>query len=114
MFIRSIPNTNVIRPADSKELTSAIIMAFDNSNTYSIIIITSRQEDIPNLKETSIEKIKKTKLGGYVVKDVVKEKAKLTLILCGSDLDVTIEAAKLFDTMKVPTSINAFFILCNF
>lgn len=98
-MFRSMPNTNVVRPADAKELTSAMLMAVNDTNTYPTIITTSRQ-GIPNLEETSIEK---TKFGAYVVKDV--EKAKFTLISCGSDLDVTIEAAKLLDTMKVPTRV---------
>ena len=103
-MFRSMPNTNLIRPADSKEMTGAMLLAFDN-NTYPTVVTSSRQA-IPNLELTSQENVK---LGAYKVKEA-KKKSKYTLLSCGTELSITLDAAKLLeeeginvDVVSMPT-----------
>jgi transketolase len=90
-MFRSMPNTNVIRPADAKEMAEAMLLAFDN-NTYPTVVTSSRQ-GLPNLACTNAEGVKK---GAYVVFEP-KKAAKVTLISCGSELFITINAAKMLE-----------------
>ena len=87
-MFRSMPNTNLIRPADATEMAEAMVLAFAN-NTYPTIVTSSRQA-LPNLADTSAEGVKK---GAYVVYKS-KKAAKVTLISCGSELCITLDAAK--------------------
>ena len=87
-MFRSMPNTNVIRPADATEMAEAMILAFGN-NTYPTVVTSSRQ-GLPNLAYTSAEGVKK---GAYIAYKASKA-AKVTLISCGSELFITINAAK--------------------
>ena len=87
-MFRSMPNTNVIRPADATEMAEAMILAFGN-NTYPTVVTSSRQ-GLPNLACTSAEGVKK---GAYIAYKASKA-AKATLISCGSELFITINAAK--------------------
>ena len=87
-MFRSMPNTNLIRPADATEMAEAMLLAFDN-NTYPTVVTSSRQ-GLPNLEDTSADGVKK---GAYVVYKP-KKTAKVTLISCGSELSITLEAAK--------------------
>ncbi|MBQ9900389.1 MAG: transketolase [Acholeplasmatales bacterium] len=87
-MFRSMPNTNLIRPADATEMAEAMLLAFDN-NTYPTVVTSSRQ-GLPNLEDTNAEGVKK---GAYVVYKS-KKNAKVTLISCGSELSITLEAAK--------------------
>ena len=87
-MFRSMPNTNVIRPADSKEMAEAMLLAFAN-NTYPTVVTSSRQA-LPNLEYTSMEGVKK---GAYIVYKPSKP-AKNTIISCGSELYIAIETAK--------------------
>lgn len=87
-MFRSMPNTNVIRPADATEMAEAMILAFGN-NTYPTVVTSSRQ-GLPNLACTSAEGVKK---GAYIAYKSSKA-AKATLISCGSELFITINAAK--------------------
>ena len=87
-MFRSMPNTNLIRPADATEMAEAMVLAFAN-NTYPTVVTSSRQA-LPNLADTSADGVKK---GAYVVYKS-KKAAKVTLISCGSELCITLDAAK--------------------
>jgi len=87
-MFRSMPNTNVIRPADATEMAEAMILSFKN-NTYPTVVTSSRQA-LPNLACTNADGVDK---GAYIVYKP-KNKATATLISCGSELFITIDAAK--------------------
>ncbi len=94
-MFRSMPNTNVIRPADATEMGEAMLLSFAN-NTYPTVVTSSRQA-LPNLEYTSAEGVKN---GAYVVYKPAKP-AKITLISCGSELFITINAAKMLEQQKI-------------
>ena len=91
-MFRSMPNVNVFRPADSKEMTEALLLTFKN-NTYPTVITSSRQA-VLNLKETNKEGVSK---GAYTV---IKGKSDYILLSCGTELSLAINAAKILKEEK--------------
>lgn len=98
-MFRSMPNTNVFRPADATEMTAAMLESFKD-NTYPTVIVSSRQA-LPNLACTSIEGVQK---GGYVVFEPSKS-AKYTIVTCGSEVSLAIEVAKKLEENKIYTTV---------
>ncbi len=87
-MFRSMPNTNVIRPADAKEMSAAMVYAFKNKKDP--VIITSTRQGLPTLDNTKEEGLEK---GGYVVYKPSK-KATYTIVAAGSEVALAIDAAK--------------------
>ena len=87
-MFRSMPNTNVIRPADAKEMSAAMVYAFKNKKDP--VIITSTRQGLPTLDDTKEEGLEK---GGYVVYKPSK-KATYTIVAAGSEVALAIDAAK--------------------
>ena len=87
-MFRSMPNTNVIRPADAKEMSAAMVYAFKNKKDP--VIITSTRQGLPTLDNTKEEGLEK---GGYVVYKPSK-KATYTIVAAGSEVSLAIDAAK--------------------
>ena len=98
-MFRSMPSTNVIRPADAKEMTAAMVYAFKNKKDP--VIITSTRQGLPNLEETSEEGLLK---GAYIVYSP-KNKAKYTFVACGSEVSLAINAAKKLEEEGIYVSV---------
>ena len=98
-MFRSMPNTNVIRPADATEMAQAMLLAFAN-NTYPTVVTSSRQA-LPNLEYTSAEGVNK---GAYLAYSSSKN-PDLILISCGSELSITIDAAKKLKEEKINCNV---------
>ena len=86
-MLRSMPNLNVIRPADSKETEGAMLIAF-TSKTTPTVITTSRQA-LPVLPNTDVDSVAK---GAYVVYE--PENPEGILISCGSELAIACQTAE--------------------
>ncbi|SCU90035.1 LAME_0E06744g1_1 [Lachancea meyersii CBS 8951] len=84
---RALPNMQVWRPADGNEVSASYKVALTSKHTPAIIAL-SRQ-NLPQLEGSSIEKAAK---GGYVLQDV--ENADITLVSTGSEVSITVDAAK--------------------
>lgn len=84
---RSIPNFNVFRPADEKEVLGSYKIALESTETPSALILT--RQAIESLKETSSEKIHK---GAYSI--IHNLSAHWTLVSSGSDLANAYKIAK--------------------
>ncbi|CAI6086139.1 hypothetical protein V2G26_003422 [Clonostachys chloroleuca] len=84
---RALPNNMVWRPADGNETSAAYYVALTSKHTPSIIAL-SRQ-NLPQLEGSTLEKAIK---GGYVLQEV--EGAQITLISTGSEVGITVDAAK--------------------
>ena len=97
-MFRSMPNVNLFRPADSKEMSQAMLCAFAN-NTYPTVITSSRQA-IPNMAETNPNGVLK---GAYVVKKAKDNK--YTLLSCGSELYLCLEAAKTLESEGISVNV---------
>lgn len=87
--LRSIPDLNVIRPADANETKAALEIAFESKDTATAII-TSRQ-NVLNLEHTNKEGVLK---GAYIVS---KEENKLDgiLLASGSEVGLAYEAKQI-------------------
>ncbi|MCR5113012.1 MAG: transketolase [Acholeplasmatales bacterium] len=95
--LRSTPNVNVYRPADSREMTAAVLDSVKKNN-YPTVITSSRQA-LPNLACTSAEGTKK---GAYTVR---KGKSDYILLSCGSELSITLAAADKLAEQGVDVSV---------
>ncbi|MCR5350344.1 MAG: transketolase [Acholeplasmatales bacterium] len=97
-MFRSMPNVNLFRPADSKEMSQAMLCAFKN-NSYPTVITSSRQA-IPNMAETNCDGVLN---GAYVVKKAKDDK--YTLLSCGSELYLCLEAAKKLEAEGISVNV---------
>lgn len=87
-MLRSIPNINVIRPADSREVIYAWQSALMSKDTPTCLIL-SRQ-GLKLLDNSSDEALK----GGYIVHKEAKDAIDAIIIATGSEVALSIEAAK--------------------
>lgn len=86
-MLRSIPNFNMIRPADATEVKAALKIAFESELTPTSICTT--RQPVLNMDVTSEEGVKK---GAYVVHDY-KDITGI-IISCGSELELSLNVAK--------------------
>ena len=99
--LRSIPNCNVIRPADARETYEALKIAFTSHDTPTVIIL-SRQ-NLKTLENTNNELVNK---GAYVIKDC--ENPKYILLATGSEVSLAYEVSKLVDGVRVVSMPSEF------
>jgi transketolase len=87
--LRSIPNLNVIRPADANETIAAWKVALESKNTPTAIVLT--RQNVKNLDTTSYQGLSK---GAYIVS---KEEGDLDgiLLASGSEVGLAIEAKEI-------------------
>jgi transketolase len=90
--LRSIPNLDVIRPADAGECEGAYEAAFSRENGPTALIL-SRQ-DLPVLTEIANRK-KGTLRGAYIAREETKN-LQLIVLTTGSELSLALEATKDF------------------
>ena len=86
-MLRSMPNLNVIRPADGKEARGALDIALHSEHTPTVI--TTSRQNLPVLEGTD-EKL--VRLGAYVVYET-NAKFDGILISSGSELSIALDAA---------------------
>ena len=89
--LRTIPNLNVIRPADANEVKMAYLAALKNKKGPTAIIL-SRQS-LPTLNETDVSYSDGMERGAYIVKKE-KEKPDFTLFATGSELTLALEVSQ--------------------
>ncbi|MDL2292627.1 transketolase [Acholeplasma sp. OttesenSCG-928-E16] len=86
--LRSVPNLNVIRPADAKETYGAWEIALNSIKTPTALILT--RQDVKNFESTSKANVSK---GAYIVEDF-KDHLDGIILTCGSELEIALEAKK--------------------
>ena len=96
-MFRAMPNVNLFRPADAREMTAAMLEGFKNNN-YPTVITSSRQA-LPNLACTKADGVLK---GAYVVK---KGKSDYVLLSCGSELSITLDTAKILAEKGIDVTV---------
>ena len=84
-MLRSIPNVNVIRPADANEVKQAYKIAFESKNNPTVIVLT-RQNVETIIEYPEVEK------GGYILRDA--EDIDGILIASGSEVALALKAAE--------------------
>ncbi len=89
-MFRALPNLNLFRPADEKEVAGAYKNALNSKKTPTII--TASRQNIVSLENSSVEKTQK---GGYIIKEEDKNKELDAIIIAtGSEVSLSIQAAK--------------------
>lgn len=96
-MFRAMPNVNLFRPADAREMTAALLDGIKN-NPYPTVITSSRQ-GLPNLASTNADGVLK---GAYIVK---KGKSDYVLLSCGSELSITLDAAKILEEKGIDVTV---------
>lgn len=94
-MLRSIPNLNVMRPADYKEVRACLDIAINSISTPSVIT-TSRQA-LPTLEHTDSTA---ARFGAYVVYEACKNIDGI-LISSGSELSIAIDTAKALEKENI-------------
>ncbi len=97
-MLRSIPNLNVVRPADAREVSAAWYMAMKSTKTPTALIL-SRQ-NLPALEGSSKEALK----GAYVVSKEA-EKPAVILIGTGSEVSLCVEAQALLKAEGIDSRV---------
>ncbi len=99
--LRSIPNLNVFRPADTIETLECWELALKNSNTPSVIAL-SRQK-LPFVTETFTE----TNMSGLGAYEIRKDKTnpEITLIASGSEVKIAIEAFNQLKDLNIESKV---------
>ncbi len=88
-MLRSIPNVEVYRPCDAREVAMSYQNAF-KQNEFPVCIILSRQ-NLPLIGGSDSSDITK---GGYIISKEIGEEPDLTLIATGSEVALAIDAQK--------------------
>lgn len=96
--LRAIPNMSVWRPADGNEVSAAYKSAVESTKTPHVLALT--RQNVPNLEGSSIEKALK---GAYTVHEV--EKPSLIIVSSGSEVSISVDAAKLLKEQGIPTNV---------
>lgn len=100
-MLRSIPNFDVIRPADAVEVKAALKIAFESELTPTAI--TTTRQPLTNLACTTEDGVRK---GAYIVYE--PKKVNGIIIACGSELELAINVAKNFDDVRVVSMPSMF------
>ena len=98
-MLRSIPNVDLIRPADERETYGAWFAALQSKNRPTAIIL-SRQ-NLPLLEGSNGEDLKK---GAYVVSKEQK-KAQFVLVASGSEVSLAVQAQALLLEKGIDTRV---------
>ena len=93
--LRSIPNLDVIRPADINETEAAWRLAVESKTRPTALILT--RQNLPQLENSSFEGVQK---GAYVVYTPSK-KANIQLIATGSEVSLCIAASKILEEKEI-------------
>ena len=99
--LRSLPNFNVFRPADSKETAAGWYLAMTSKTTPTALILT--RQNLPLYQETSMEALK----GAYVLK-TYEEQGKnpdIILMASGSEVEFIYEGAKLLNARGIKARV---------
>jgi len=88
--LRSMPNINVFRPADSNEMSMSYKVALESHSTPSVICCS--RSGLPALEHSSVEK---AALGAYTIigEDIELSKTDLIIVGTGSEVGSCVEAA---------------------
>lgn len=87
-MFRSMPNTNLFRPADAAEMTSAMLYAFNETDCPTVIV--SSRQNLVNLDCTNYQGVEK---GAYIAFEP-KNSLDGIMITCGSELALCLDVAK--------------------
>ncbi len=89
MALRAIPNFNVFRPADAKETAACFLLAMDQKETPSALLLTRQGVNV--LDQSMDETVDGVSKGGYAVLDC--ENPELVFLATGSEVGLAMDVA---------------------
>ncbi|WP_018658675.1 transketolase [Allofustis seminis] len=100
---RGMPNVNVIRPADSNEVSAAWKLAIESKSTPTLLVLT--RQNVPTLEHTDTLAFDGVEKGAYVVSPAEKETPDGILIATGSEVHLAVQAQKLLGEKGLSVSV---------
>ncbi|WP_088041049.1 transketolase [Bacillus sp. EAC] len=100
---RSMPNINVIRPADGNESSAAWKVAVEAKDAPTMLVL-SRQ-DLPILEGTTTDIYNKVSKGAYVISPAKQEKIDVVLIAAGSEVQLAVGAQEKLAAEGISASV---------
>jgi transketolase len=91
--LRAIPNLTVIRPADANEVAVAWLLALENREGPTALLLT--RQDLPVLDRARLAPAERLRRGGYVLARAEIERPDLLLLASGSEVHVALAASEL-------------------
>lgn len=90
--LRTIPNLNVIRPADANEVTQAWISAIQHRTQPTALVFT--RQNLPTLDRTKYAAAEGLHKGAYVLADLGQGDPEIILIATGSEVGLIVQAGE--------------------
>jgi transketolase len=100
---RSMPNLNVIRPADGNESSAAWKVAVEAKDAPTMLVL-SRQ-DLPTLEGTTTDIFNKVSKGAYVISPAKQDKIDVVLIAAGSEVQLAVGAQEKLAAEGISASV---------
>jgi len=100
---RSMPNINVIRPADGNESSAAWKIAVEAKDSPTMLVF-SRQ-DLPVLEGTTSDVYEKVSKGAYVISPAKQDKVDVILIGAGSEVQLAVGAQEKLAAEGISASV---------
>ncbi|MFF3024595.1 transketolase [Gottfriedia sp. NPDC057948] len=100
---RSMPNLNVIRPADGNESSAAWKVAVEAKDAPTMLVL-SRQ-DLPTLEGTTTDIHNKVSKGAYVISPAKQDKIDVLLIAAGSEVQLAVGAQEKLAAEGISASV---------
>ena len=100
--LRSIPNLNVFRPADSIETLESWELALKSNSSPSVLALTRQDLSMVRKKES---KENLTQYGGYILSDSKKSNCNLTIIATGSEVEIALEVQKKLNEKNIESKV---------
>jgi transketolase len=98
--LRAVPGLSIVRPADANETAAAVRHVLDNPTGPAGLALT--RQTLPVLEGTDADGVGR---GGYVLADASGGQPQLILIATGSEVQLAVEARKVFEDEGVPTRV---------
>ena len=99
--LRSIPNLNVFRPADSVETAEAWQISLQSNDTPSAIALT--RQSLPTIREKHVDK-NLTAFGAYEIKKSLN-KPRVSIFASGSEVEIALEVSNLLKKNKIKSRV---------
>ena len=99
--LRSIPNLNVFRPADSVETAEAWQISLQSNDTPSAIALT--RQSLPTIREKHVNK-NLTAFGAYEIQKSLN-KPRVSIFASGSEVEIALEVSNLLKKNKIKSRV---------
>jgi transketolase len=101
--LRSIPNLIVLRPADANEVAQVWRIALQRKNGPSALALT--RQSLPTLDRSALGPAESVAKGGYILKDTDDGRPEIILMASGSEVPITLEAARELEKQKIKARV---------